>query len=66
MKDAFSLIIYNIPALICYSVSAYLLIHDKYGWGWFLLVALICTHVSHGSNNTSDQKVVPKLIIIVP
>jgi len=54
MKDAFSLIIYNIPALICYSVSAYLLIHDKYGWGWFLLVALICTHVSHGSNNTSD------------
>lgn len=46
----------NLVALACIGVSAYLAIHDKQGWGWFLFVAVICAcHVSFGEGKHDDS-----------
>jgi hypothetical protein len=31
----------NLVALTCVASAAYLVAHDKRGWGWFLLVGLL-------------------------
>lgn len=44
-------IILVLPA-ICFGVAAYLAIHDKDGWGWFLFVGILCC----GSVKWDDSK----------
>ncbi len=38
------LFVANIPAIICCSISGYLVMHNTTGWGWFLFVGLLCSH----------------------
>lgn len=41
----------NLVALGCLGTAAYLAIHSKEGWGWFLFVGLLCAgSVSLGKN----------------
>ena len=42
----------NLVALAAVVVSGYLAVHDKDGWGWFLLVGLLCA----GSATLSGKK----------
>ena len=32
----------NIVSLACVGFAGYLMVNDKTGWGWFLLIALLC------------------------
>jgi len=32
----------NLAALLCIGTAGYLAANDKGGWGWFLLVGLLC------------------------
>lgn len=33
----------NLVSLVCVATSGYLAIHDKEAWGYFLLVAALCS-----------------------
>ena len=38
----------SLADLLLIGISGYLAIHDKYGWGWFLVAGLICARVASG------------------
>lgn len=35
----------NLPTIILALVAGYLAVNNIYGWGWFLLAALLVAHV---------------------
>ena len=34
----------NMVTFVCVSIGGYMAFHDRPGWGWFLIVGLICFH----------------------
>lgn len=38
--------LFNIPAILCYCIAAYMAVNDKEGWGWFLFVGLLINGTS--------------------
>ncbi len=45
MKDIIELFVANIITLVCIGIAAWLVMHDKGGWGWFLVIGALCAHV---------------------
>ncbi len=50
MKDFLSIISLNWISLIAVLYAFYLLSNDKEGWGWFLLIAILCITTPEISN----------------
>ena len=44
MKLAYSLLLVNIPTIICVATSGILAYNNIEGWGWFLFAALVLGH----------------------
>lgn len=42
MKFALALFCASFVPLVCIVAAAWLALNDKDGWGWFLLVAILC------------------------
>lgn len=53
MREAAILFFCNMTAAIACGWAGYLALHDKDGWGWFLIVAVIATH---GWSSTKDDE----------
>jgi hypothetical protein len=45
MKDIIGLFVANLVTLVCVGIAAWLVMHDKGGWGWFLFIGFICAHM---------------------
>ena len=57
MKTAFSLLLVNIPTIICAVASGILAYNHIEGWGWFLFAALVLGHtVSDKDKKSEDDK----------
>lgn len=52
MKFTLATIAANAVSLACVVIAGYLALNGKTGWGWFLIVGLLCT----GSVKMSDGK----------
>ncbi len=49
------LFVANIPTLLCFSISGYLVIQSITGWGWFLFVGLLCTHTLTTEEDEAEE-----------
>ena len=55
MKIALMNITANLVSLSCVGCAGYLVLKDKDGWGWFLLVALICQGAYRIGNKKDEE-----------
>ena len=55
MKGALTLLIVNIPTMLCVVASAYIATNGIRGWGWLLFVAVLLAHTVSYDKSKSDD-----------